>query len=106
MYKAFRKMINDLFNNENFTEWCFINGIKYKCIVSSVDGGFTYTEAGLQNMISFNLDIQITEQNKNNLPKQNDRITFRTKQWKVATVDIDSTLSVVRLGICSVSKGI
>lgn len=105
MYNAFRKMVNDIFNNENFIQWCYINGIKYKCLVSSVEDGMLFTEAGREDLANFTLEVQITEQNLNNLPKENDRLTFRRKEYKVAHTDIDSALSTIKLYIVSNSRG-
>ena len=105
MYNAFRKMINDIFNNENFIQFCYINGIQYKCLVSSVEDGMLFTEAGRQNLENFTLEVQITEQNINNLPKENDKIIFRHKEYKVAHFDLDSTLSTIKLYIVSNSRG-
>lgn len=106
MYDSFRKAIADIFDNPDFTQFVYINGIKYTCLVSAVNNDLAFTEVGLQNLINFTIDVQITEQNKNNIPKQNDRITFRNKQYKVAHVDIDSALSTFKLYVISNSKGV
>ena len=55
MYDTFRNMINDIFNNPDFIEFCYINGIKYKCLVSNVEDGVLYTEAGLEDTVNFSL---------------------------------------------------
>lgn len=105
MYDAFRKMVNDIFNNEQFVQWCYINGIKYKCLVSSVEDGMLFTEAGREDLENFTLQVQVTEQNINNLPEENDRIQFRRKEYKVAHLELDSTLSTIKLYIVSNSRG-
>lgn len=105
MYNAFRRMINDLFNNEQFVQFCYVNGFKYKCIVSKTNDGVMFTEAGMQDLVNFTLDLQLTEQNYNNPPEQNDRVVFREKEYKISHVELDSSLSTVRLYMVSNSRG-
>lgn len=106
MYEAFRNAINEIFENPDFYQFVYINGIKYKCLASKVEDGIAFTEGGLVNDVNFALDVQITEQNKNNLPRSNDRITFRGKQYKVERVDVDSALCTFKMYIIDNSKGI
>lgn len=106
MYDTFRNMVNDIFNNPDFTEFCYINGIKYTCLVSPVTNDIAFTEAGLEDLVNFYIEVQLVDQNKNNLPKENDRVKFRNKQYKISHVDIDSALSTLRLYLISNSRGI
>ena len=105
MYDTFRNAIADIFNNPDFTQIVYLNGIQYKCLVSTVNNDVAFTEAGLVDMVNFTLDIQVTDQSRNNIPKQNDRVTFRGKQYKIAHVDTDSALCTFKLYLISNSKG-
>lgn len=105
MYDAFRKMIADLFNNQNMIEFCYINGMKTKCIVSTLDGGMMFADSGMQDLQNFTLDIQLSEQSYNNPPDQNDRILFRNKEYKISHIEYDSTLSTAKLYIVTNSRG-
>ena len=105
MYDTFRNMMNDIFNNPDFTEVCYVNGIKYICIASSVQNGMYFSEAGLQDTVNFTLDLQVTQQNKNNLPRINDRIQFRHKIYKISHIETDSALSTIKLFLVSNSRG-
>lgn len=104
MYDTFREMVKDIFDNEDFTQECYINGFKYKCLVSSMDNGFEYTVAGLVDTVNFTLDIQIAD-NPTYMPKQNDKIIFRDKVYKVASTDVDSALATIKIYMVSTSRG-
>lgn len=103
MYNVFQNMMNDLFNNPDFYEYCYIQGRQYKCFCSSIDGGIIYTEAGMVDDVDFYLDIQMCTTDR--LPEQNDRIIFRDKQYKIRKIDTDSALATQRLYLISNSKG-
>ena len=61
MYDTFKQMIKDIFDNEDFIEWCYINGIKYKCLVSSISNDLGFTEVGLVDYVNFTLDIELSD---------------------------------------------
>lgn len=103
MYDTFRAMIKDIFNNDDFTETCYINGFETKCICSSIDGGVMFSDSGMVNDVNFTLDIEIKETDR--LPKQNDRLIFRNKEYKISNIDIDSALATMKLYLISNSKG-
>ena len=47
MDDTFQNMIESIFDNDIFTEVCYINGFKETCVCSSLGNGIVYTEAGL-----------------------------------------------------------
>lgn len=104
MYDTFKEMAKDLFDNEDFVQYCYINGFKYRCIVSSIDNGMQYTIAGLVDTINFTLDILIAD-NPTYRPKENDKIIFREEEYKVAATDIDSALATMKIYMISDSRG-
>ena len=104
MYDTFKDMVKDIFDNEDFTQYCYINGIKYKCLVSGFDNGFEYTVAGLVDTVNFTLDIQVAD-DPTLRPKQNDKVMFRDKVYKVASTDIDSALATIKIYLISTSRG-
>lgn len=103
MYDTFQNMIHDLFNNPDLYEFCYIEGFKYKCFCTTVEGGTYYTETGMVDDVNFALDIQM--KNLDRLPQQNDRIVFRDKEYKISHIDTDSALATQRLYLISNSKG-
>ena len=104
MYDTFREMVNDIFENEDFIQYCYINGFQYKCIASHITGGEDFTIAGLVDMVNFYLDIQVSDIGIER-PKPNDKVIFRDKTYKVSQVDEDSALATIRLYLISTSKG-
>ena len=104
MYDTFKEMVKDIFDNEDFIQYCYINGIKYKCLVSGIDNGMEYTVAGLVDTVNFTLDIQLADIPVRQ-PKQNDKIVFRDKEYKVASTDIDSALATMKIYMISTSRG-
>lgn len=104
MYDTFKQMVKDIFENEDFTQFCYINGIKYTCLASGIDNDQGFTIAGLTDMVNFTLDIQI-DQFHGQFPKPNDKIVFRDKVYKVSHTNIDSALATIKIFLISTSKG-
>ena len=104
MYETFKEMVKDIFDNEDFIQFCYINGFKYKCLVSAISNEFGFTEVGLVDYVNFTLDIQIADITKD-IPKENDKILFRKRTYKVSHVDIDSALATCKIYLISTSKG-
>lgn len=104
MYDTFKEMVKDIFDNEDFIQYCYINGFQYKCIVSSISNDDDFTLAGLVDMVNFHLDIQVDDIGIER-PKANDKVIFRDKTYKVSHVDEDSALATIRIYLISTSKG-
>ena len=104
MYDTFKEMVKDIFENEDFIQYCYINGIKYTCLVSSISNDLGFTEVGLVDYVNFTLDIQIDKFN-GLFPKPNDKIIFRNNTYKVSHTDIDSALATIKIYLISTSKG-
>jgi hypothetical protein len=41
--------MNDIFDNPDFLEDCWIDNLHYKCIASGISDGITYAETGLES---------------------------------------------------------
>ena len=75
MYDIFKEMINELYENEDLYEYCYVEGFKQKCFVSPVSDNVIYSEAGLQSGVNFTLDLKIADLER--LPKEGDKVIFR-----------------------------
>lgn len=99
----FQKLIDDVFATPDFLEDCLIGGLWYKCIVSPVGDGIVYTDGGMESEENFTLDLKIPLKH---VVKENDRIKFRDKWYKVLNTELDSANTSVKLHIIALSKGI
>lgn len=104
MYDTFKQMVKDIFENEDFIQYCYINGIKYTCLASGIDNDLAYTQVGLSDYVNFTLDIEI-EQFHGQFPQPNDKIIFRDTIYKVSHTNIDSALATIKIFLISTSKG-
>lgn len=84
MYDTFRDMISEIFNNEDFIEYTFVEGRKYKCVCSPVSNDVSFTEAGLMDTTNFTIDLELATLDR--MPKMNDKLVFRDKSYKVAFI--------------------
>ena len=98
----FQQAINDIFKDENFLEHCFIGDDVFQCIVTSLDNGNDYTDAGLASDENFALSIKLPVQR---MPKIGEKVRFREKSYKVLHVDIDSANTSIYVYLESLSKG-
>ena len=103
MYDTFRDMISEIFNNEDFIEYTFVEGRKYKCVCSPVSNDVSFTEAGLMDTTNFTIDLELATLDR--MPKMNDKLVFRDKSYKVAFIQIDSANTTVKLHLIALSKG-
>lgn len=103
MYDSFRDMISDIFNNDDFIQYTYVEGRKYKCICSPVSNDVSFTEAGLMDTTNFTLDLELATLDR--IPKLNDKLVFREKQYKVAFVQTDSANTTIKLHLIALSKG-
>lgn len=103
MYQIFREMIADIFADDSFTEPCYVNGIQYKCICSSISDDVAYTAAGLQSEVNFTLDLELAA--LHDVPKEGDKIFFREKQYKISSTSVDSANASIKLYLVALSKG-
>lgn len=100
---TFEQMIHQLYQNEDFTTVCWVDGRKYKCICSSIGNGIMFTDAGMVDEVNFTLDLQLATLDR--VPKQNDKIVFRDKQYKVSHIETDSANTTIKIYMISNSKG-
>ena len=96
-------MINEIYDNEDFFEYCYVEGIQAKCFVSSITDNLIYTDGGLQSGVNFTLDLKIAD--LDNFPKEGDRVVFRNKTYKISSTEIDSVGACLKLYLIATSKG-
>lgn len=99
----FQKMMNDIFNCEDFLEDVFVESIHYKCIVSPITDNISFSDAGLVDEENFTLDIKLPV---SHMPNKNDKVRFRDENFKINFVERDSANTSVKLHIVALSKGI
>lgn len=102
-YDVFKQMISQLYNNPDFIEPCWVEGRQYKCICSSIGDGTLFTDAGMVDEVNFTLDLQLATLDR--VPKQNDKIVFREKTYKVSHIETDSANTTIKIYMISNSKG-
>lgn len=100
---AFDFLMNDIFNNKDFLETCYINGQKHDCIVTNIADGISFAETGLESEETFTLDLQLP---LNPYPKKNDQVSFRDKLYKISDVVSDTAFKSIKLHLIAISKGI
>ena len=103
MQNPFQKMIEDIFNCEDFLEDCFIESIHYKCIVSPIVDNVTFSEVGVESEENFTLDIKLPV---SKMPKKNDKVKFRDENYKINFIEKDSANTSLKLHIVALSKGV
>lgn len=103
MDSTFKDLVSQIFSNQAFTEDCYINGFKEKCIQSSISNDIVYTEAGLVDNVGFTLDLEIATLHR--IPEENDKVQYRGKFYKVASTETDSANASMKLYLISLSKG-
>lgn len=99
---AFHKAINDIFKDKNFLEDCFIDGMLYKCICSSVEDGVIYGDAGLVDDVGFTLSLKLPLAR---FPQTGQKVVFRDATYKISNVVYDSAHASITLNLQSLSKG-
>lgn len=104
MLDAFKEMIAELYQEEDFYQYCYVEGRKYKCFCSSVGDGTMFTEAGLVDEVNFTLDLQLRTLDR--MPAKNDKVQFRDKFYKISHIDTDSANTTIKLYLISTSKGV
>lgn len=103
MLDTFKSMINELYQNQDFYEWVYIEGFKSKCFVSPITDNLIYSDSGLQSAVNFSLDLHIDELDR--IPAQGDKVIFRQKTYKIASTEIDSVGACLKIYLISTSKG-
>ena len=103
MSNAFEQMIIDIFSNKDFLETCIIKGTLYDCIITAVEDGINYTDAGLVDEEAFTLDIKLPFKD---IVKTNDTVKFRSKMYKISRIVEDSAFKSAKLYLIAISKGI
>ena len=103
MDNTFRDLVSQIFSNDAFTEWCYIQGRQTKCIQSSITNNVLYTEAGLSNDANFTLDLEIATLDR--IPEEGDKVEYRGKFYKIASTETDSANASMKLYLIALSKG-
>ena len=99
----FNQFMNDIFDNPDFLEDCWIDNLHYKCIASGISNGITFSEAGLESDQNFTLDLKLPIKK---MPAENQKVKFRNKWYKVSNVDTDSAEASIKVYLIALSKGI
>lgn len=103
MLDAFKQMIQQLYEEEDFYQYCYVEGRKYKCFCSPIGDGISFTEAGLVDEVNFVLDLQVRTLDR--FPVEGDKVQFRDKFYKVSHIDTDSANTTIKVYLISFSKG-
>lgn len=103
MYDTFKSMIDELYEIEDFIEYCYVEGFKYKCFVSSISDNLIYSDSGLQSGVNFTLELKVDDLDVT--PKEGDKVIFRQKTYKIASTELDSIGACLKLYLISTSKG-
>lgn len=103
MQNPFQKMMEDIFNCEDFLEDVFIESIHYKCIVSPITDNISFSDTGLVDEENFTLDIKLPISHK---LKKNDRVKFRDENYKINFIETDSSNTSIKIHIVALSKGV
>ena len=101
MSNIFQKAVDNIFQCSDFLEKCTIDGQVYDCIASVLTGENAYTVAGLAEEAAFTLILKLP------LPKpiRNDgKVTFRGKQYRVASQEVDSAPASVKIHLRDTSQ--
>lgn len=103
MDNTFKDMVAEIFSDEAFTEDCYINGFREKCIQSSISNDIFYTEAGMVDGVNFTLDLEVATLHR--IPEEGDKVEYRHKFYKIASTVTDSANVSMKLYLISNSKG-
>ena len=103
MDNTFHDMIESLYQVEAFVELCYIEGFETKCFCTSISDNVLYTEAGLESDCNFILDVMIDKLDR--IPKEGDKVVFRSKTFKIASTEIDSAGVCMKLYLVALSRG-
>ena len=103
MQNPFQKMMEDIFNCEDFLEDCFIEGQHYKCIVSPIVDNISFADTGLVDEENFTVDIKLPV---SKMPKKNDKVKFRDEWYKINFIEKDSANTSIKIHIVALSKGV
>lgn len=103
MQNPFQKMMEDIFNCEDFLEDVFIDSIHYKCIVSPIVDNISFSEVGVESEENFTLDILLPV---SRMPKKNSKVKFRDEWYKINFIEKDSANTSLKLHIVALSKGV
>lgn len=98
----FEKMMTQIFKNKDFLEVCKINNRLYTCVKSAVTDGIAYTDAGLEDSVSFTLDIQLPISDQIN---KGDKVVYKNKKYKVSYTQEDSAGVSLKIYLVSLSQG-
>lgn len=98
---VFDKAISRIFKDKNLVDVCILNGTQYTVIKSKTIQDISYN-IGSVDEENFTLDLQLPIFP---MVKQNDRITYRNKQYRISHFQVDSTETSVKLYIITNSKG-
>lgn len=93
-------LIEDIFNANDFTEWCSVNGKRIKCISSSITADSEYTLYGVDEGINFYLMVKASEY----APKKNDRVVYKNRSYKVDMFTLDSAGKTYNIYLKSLSS--
>lgn len=96
----FDVLIEDIFNNDDFVDYCFINNKKTKCIASEITNDASYTAFGIDEGISFFLRIKTSDYN----PKNTDKIIYKNHLYKVDNYVLDSAAKTYNVYLKSLSS--
>ena len=103
MQNPFQKMMEDIFNCEDFLEDCFIEDHHYKCIVSPITDNISFADTGLVDEENFTLDILLPV---SRMPKKNSKVKFRDEWYKINFIEKDSSNTSIKIHIVALSKGV
>ena len=103
MQNTFQKMMEDIFNCEDFLEDCFIEGQHYKCIVSPIVDNISFSEVGVESEENFTIDLKLPI---SKMPKKNDKVKFRDENYKINFIERDSANTSIKIHIVALSKGV
>ena len=103
MQNPFQKMMEDIFNCEEFLEDVFIDSTLYKCITSPIVDNVTFSEVGGESEENFTLDIKLPV---SRIPKKNSKVKFRDEWYKINFIEKDSANTSLKLHIVALSKGV
>lgn len=84
-----------------FCTTCTIGTTSYRCIQSELSKEQRFTGYGLAEGASLFLDFVISD--LPTVPVEGDKITFRSKTYRVVKTDTDSMNQTVKVGLASLS---
>ena len=103
MYDSFNSMIDELYDNQQLYQFCYVEGFKTKCFCSPIGDNLIYSDGGLQNGVNFSLDLHVSQLDR--IPNEGDKVIFREKTYKIASTELDSVGACLKIYLISTSKG-